>query len=503
MNEFKKHSISDLRLVICKNGWKGNVVFFRVYMLFMVVLQLSCKKFVTVDAPNTSFTSENVYKDDATAATVITGIYSKLSAGIIIGGTSISSVSLVASLSADELFLYGGSANGNITLTQYFQNRLTPGDANTSSPNLWRSLYAQIYVTNLAIENLNSSASLTPAVKQQLIGEAKFLRSFFYFYLLNFYGDVPLITTSDYRITSNLPRVTKAEVYNQIIADLKDAQNHLSNNYLAADAYTTTFERVRPNKSAASALLARVYLYMGEWDDAEMYASNVINNSNEYDTTSLNDIFLKNSKEAIWQLQPVNLGWNTEEAKVYILPPAGPSFFNPVYLSSQLLNAFESGDKRKANWVRSITVGSGATSGTYYYPYKYKSAVLNSPVTEYTTVLRLGEQYLIRAEARAHLNKISEGLRDLNVIRYRAGLSDATASDKNFLLNLVQHERQVELFTEWGHRWLDLRRTGKIDEVMGNYASQKGTSWSSNWALYPIPLYDIIKNPNLTQNAGY
>jgi hypothetical protein len=129
--------------------------------------------------------------------------------------------------------------------------------------------------------------------------------------------------------------------------------------------------------------------------------------------------------------------------------------------------------------------------------------VLNLPVTEYTTVLRLGEQYLIRAEARAHLNKISEGLRDLNVIRQRAGLSDAMASDKNSLLNLVQHERQVELFTEWGHRWLDLRRTGKIDEVMGNYASQKGTSWSSNWALYPIPLYDITQNPNLTQNAGY
>jgi hypothetical protein len=172
----------------------------------------------------------------------------------------------------------------------------------------------------------------------------------------------------------------------------------------------------------------------------------------------------------------------------------------PVYLSNQLINSFEQADQRRANWIRSVT---GGNSTTYYYPSKYKSATLNAPVTEYQMVLRLGEQYLIRAEARAHLNKITDALSDLNVIRHRAGLHDTTATNQDSLLDLIYHERQVELFTEWGHRWLDLKRTGKIDDVMGKVAVLKGTTWSPNWTLYPIPLYDIIQNPNLGQNPGY
>jgi hypothetical protein len=175
----------------------------------------------------------------------------------------------------------------------------------------------------------------------------------------------------------------------------------------------------------------------------------------------------------------------------------------PVYLSNQLLNAFEPNDKRKTNWINNVTVGSVPTSATYYFAYKYKSATLNAPVTEYTMVLRLGEQYLIRAEAKAHQNNIGGSQGDLNVIRKRAGLSNTTANEKNALLAAILHERQTELFTEWGHRWLDLKRTNNIDAVMNTVAPTKGTTWNSNWALYPIPLYDIIQNPNLVQNSGY
>jgi len=92
---------------------------------------------------------------------------------------------------------------------------------------------------------------------------------------------------------------------------------------------------------------------------------------------------------------------------------------------------------------------------------------------------------------------------DLNAIRTRAGLPNTIASTQPALLTAIQHERQVELFTEWGHRWLDLKRTGNIDAVMTIICSQKGSSWSSYQQLYPLPLVDIQMDPNLVQNIGY
>ena len=206
-------------------------------------------------------------------------------------------------------------------------------------------------------------------------------------------------------------------------------------------------------------------------------------------------------------MQPVNFGWNTEDARVFILPSAGPTSSSsdgyPVYLSEQFLNNFEVVDQRKASWTGSVTISNSAGTSIYFFPYKYKSATLNATVTEYTMVLRLAEQYLIRAEAKALLNDINGGKSDIDVIRLRAGLPKCSASDKTSLLAAIQHERQVELFTEWGHRWLDLKRTGAIEIEMETVATQKGTTWNTNWQWYPIPFYDITQNGNLKQNTGY
>lgn len=468
-------------------------------LLLLLLCTAGCKKLVQVSAPPTSLSSGNVYTNDATAAAVLTNIYAGLSANSLINANSLNSISLISGLSADEFTLLGGAGNSNASLVQYYLDNLTAASTGAGGQSVWNYLYAKIYIVNLAIERLTVSGSLTPAVKQQLLGEAKFLRAFFYFYLVNLYGDVPLTTTSDYTVNASLSRTASVKVYDQVVSDLKDAQQLLTDGYVAADAETTTSERVRPNKWAATALLARAYLYQGDWSDAAAQATAVIDHTVLYDTVSLNNVFLKNSKEAIWQLQPVNTGWNTEDGRVFILPSTGPGYNYPVYLSSSLLNSFEPGDKRRSNWVDSITVNSQ----TYYYPYKYKSATLNAPVTEYSMVLRLGEQYLIRAEARAHLNDIPGAQNDLDVIRRRAGLPDAVSNNQASLLADILHERQVELFTEWGHRWLDLKRTGNIDVVMNGIATVKGTTWNTNWQLYPIPAYEITQDPNLVQNTGY
>jgi hypothetical protein len=118
-------------------------------------------------------------------------------------------------------------------------------------------------------------------------------------------------------------------------------------------------------------------------------------------------------------------------------------------------------------------------------------------------VLRLGELFLIRAEARAQQNNLQSALSDLNVIRKRAGLPNVNVNGKDSLLLSILHERQVELFAEWGHRWFDLKRTGNIDRIMNLVTPQKGGIWKTTSRLFPLPEGDIEKNNNLNQNPGY
>jgi hypothetical protein len=490
---------------LCRKTMRIRGILVMPAFLAAICMVLGCKKLVQVGSPTTSLTSDNVYTTDATAAAVLTGIYSTLATSNPMSAQTINSISLTAALSADELTLYGGAANANTALAQFYLNDLT--SATTGGTTTWDNFYYDLYIVNIALEGLSTSTSLTPAVKQQLMGEAKFLRAFFYFYLVNLYGPVPLALTSDYTITAVLARSPQTNVYQQIIADLASAKSLLADGYVASDAMTSTTERVRPDKWAAMALLARTYLFTGDWSDAAATADSVINQSALYNLDTLNGAFLKNSTETIWSLQPVNIGWNTEDAMVFILPATGPTNNSaaggyPVYISPQLLGSFEVGDKRRTNWVDSVTVDGV----TYYYPYKYKSATLNAPVTEYTMVLRLGELYLIRSEAEAEGagGGINGAVADLNVVRARAGLpAYAGPTDQTSVLNAILHERQVELFTEWGHRWLDLKRTGNVNGVMNVVAPEKGTIWNQDWQWYPLPLYDIQQDPNLVQNQGY
>lgn len=463
-------------------------------MVIILVACTGCKKLIETNPPSTTINSGNVYSSDANAIAAVTNIYVQISKSDLPGG-GVTSLSLFPGLSGDELSLYNG-VTSNAEL-YYYRNALT--SSNLNNPDFWKALYQTIYQTNEAINGLTSSATLTPAVRRQLIGEAKFMRAFCYFYLDNLYGDVPLALEPDYTKTVTLPRTAVKTVYQHIIQDLGDAQNLLSDQYLNGTLLTSTSERVRPTRWAATALLARVHLYTNNFAEAENDASTIINNS-LFSLQPLNSVFLKNSPEAIWQLQPVNAGWNTEEAKTFIIPSNGPDATgHPFYLSPQLLSAFEMGDQRLSNWVKSVTAGDG----TYYYPYKYKSATYGQSVTEYNTVLRLSEQYLIRAEARAQQNKISEAQSDLNTVRLRAGLAATTANSQTAILTAIVHERQTELFTEWGHRWLDLKRTGKVDAIMQGVTSQKGGTWDPNWQWYPITRSELTLDPNLTQNQGY
>ena len=332
-------------------------------------------------------------------------------------------------MSADEFTLWNGISDP--APIAYYQNNLSALNAGFE---LWNALYSSssIYACNAAIEGLSASTGLTPAVKQQLLGEAYFMRAFFYFYLVNLYGDVPLLLNTDFKSEALMARAPEAQVYQQIVIDLKSAASLLSSNFVSGSIISNTNQRVRPTKWAAFAMLARTYLYTNDYPNAEVNADSVINNSALFSIDSLNNVFLENSTEAIWQLQPVgSYPTNTEDAFVFIIPSTGfndPQ--NPVYLSSNLMNSFEFGDERRQNWVDSVTMNGS----TYYYPYKYKVSDVSAPVTEYLMMLELGEQYLIRAEARANQGNIQGAESDLNVIRTRAGLPNTTAVTQQGLL---------------------------------------------------------------------
>ena len=460
-------------------------------MLFIV--SSSCNKYLEVPSPVTTINEDIVYKNDATAIATLNNIYVALSQSGVTGG--ITSLSLFQSLAADELSLF--STVTDPEFLAYFKNELKANLYGASD--YWRNIYSrQIFLINSAIIGLNGSNSLNPVVKNQLLGEAYFLRGFFYFYLINLYGSVPLVLTNDYRINSHLGKSLIEDVYKQIIVDLNFAKSLLSPYYLDGTLLQQSEERVAPVKAAAGALLSRVYLYNKDWLNAKLEADSVIDNKLLFDTVALVDVFKTNNQEAIWQLQSVsNTVTNTSDAVEFLLAKNNPAFGH-VYLRSELVKSFEIGDSRRSTWIDSIEVG-----GTIFYlPAKYKISELNSATQERTVVLRLAEQYLNRAEAKAHLGDLTGALTDLNVIRQRAALSNVSIETAEAILERVMHERKLEFFTEWGHRWFDLKRTGLSTTVL---SAVKGASWQPTDTLLPIPLSEIEQNTGLRgqQNPGY
>ena len=440
----------------------------------------SCKKYVEIPPPQNQLISDLVFTDDKTATATVLGLYSSLNAF----NSSFANYNgnFLPAFSADE-FHYGfSSAN----LDEFKENDLIP--SNSSVNGLWEPVYSYIYHANSIIEGLTDNTAVSEPVRKQLVAEAKFLRAFFYFYLINHFGDVPLVLNTDYKTNTLLPRTAKADVYASIIKDLKEAQTDISADYPST-------ERTRVNNAAVTTLLARTYLYDGQWANAETEATKVITDARYDLLDDLNGVFLKNSDEAIWQLQTVNTsttGVNTWEGFSVVPTATG----TPLYrFYPDFVDAFELGDKRKDSWVKSFT----NTAGTYHYPFKYKIRT-NTPVLEYSMVLRFAELFLIRAEARVNQNNLEGAIDDLNVIRTRAGLPDLLDTMlKEDIVLAIEKERKLELFTEWGHRWLDLKRTGRALTVL----SVTKPDITATDLLYPIPLDAMQTNPNLVQNPGY
>jgi hypothetical protein len=455
-------------------------------LLFLSGITISCKKLI--DIPGnlpTQIQQSQEFADSASTMGAVAGVYSYPSNG---GGTFTFNdgyLSLCTGLTSDEL----STTVTFIDAQALYNYSLTP--FNSYMNNLWSNPYAGVYPVNAILTEVPLSPGLSASFKKEIVAEMKVVRSLYYFNLLNLFGAVPLVTSIDYKTTTRIPRSSVDSVYSQILRDLTDAQQALPMDYPSAGRY-------RPNLYVVSAFLAKVHLYRQEWQAAYDAAGTVIG-SNIYNLENdLNNVFLDGSQEAIWQLPATGSYQVTMDAANFVPYTSGTA---PIYpLTSHMVNAFESGDQRLQDWTGSVVL-NGGSGPNVYYPYKYKNISASAPTTEDFMIFRLAEQYLIRAEAAAHLGKGSDALADVNIVRARAGLGASTAdpASQSEVLNAIMHERQVELFTEWGNRWFDLKRTGMADAVLGT----EKTGWQPYAALYPVPHAQVLLDGLLSQNPGY
>lgn len=487
----------------------------------LLLLTGSCKKMIDAGSPLTTITTDQTYTRDGSANAAIAGLYSFMMNGVVDQMVfSNGALTICAGMSADELVNYSGVAESDYSFVINQLDKETPRIQSC----FWSPQYKLIFNANSMIEGIAASTSnqLTTGVRKQLTAEAKFIRAFSYFYLINLFGDVPLVLTTDWKVNAQLKRASVDEVYAQIIKDLKEAQNDLPVDYAISGG-----ERIRANKFAATALLARVYLYTKDWKNAETESSKVLDNSQFELEEDLNNVFLATSRESIWQLKASlsatiltnhlydYLNFKSEQLwseipddqkPLYldqsIFPDVSFLFYGKYIMTTKLSAAFEKDDQRLKIWTNSVDTPTYPpyTGITDHFPAKYTRIPGMADGQGCYTVLRVAEQLLIRAEARANLSNLNGADEDLNKIRRRAGIADITSGSVTSALEAVAHERQTELFAEWGHRWFDLKRTGKAAEVLSAISSKQ---FNINKLLYPIPLSELQADPNLVQNPGY
>jgi len=421
----------------------------------------SCKKFVDIEKAPDQLLVSDAFKEDATATSAVLALYSNSNMT-----SCIDYFSFAGGLESDVL---KNAYQSNQSLTEFENASVSP--SNTTVYNyLWSYPYGVIGAANVAINGLQASTTLTPTLKNQLLGECKFFRAFTYFYLVNYFGGVPLSLSGDAHKDAYLPRAGVDSVYASIIKDLKDAQTLLPVTYVGN-------LRTRVNKYAATALLGRVYLYTKDYADAEIQASAVIDATDvNYTLPSVDSAFLNTSTGVIFQIATTSASGKQPELGTYYFS------YNQFVLSPEFGSSFEPGDKRATAWTNGNTITKYKLGGN-----------------EYNIVLRLAEQYLIRAEARAQVDKIAGAQDDVNAVRSRAGLANTGATTKEDLLNAILQERKVELFGEFGHRWFDLIRFGQADNVIGSIKP----GWKPTAVLQPIPAIEITRNSALVQNPGY
>lgn len=481
-------------------------------------LLTSCSSFLE-ERPEDRFVVGNFYASESDAKAAVNAIYQQL--------YSIynRNMFLLNDLTTD------GEKNGLGMPNQFLQDLeyLRFDSENTFIRDMWRDNYSGISRANAAIVNI-PSVTMDETLKARLMGEAKFFRGLFYFNLVRFFGDVPLILKLESISDAMLPRSPVSEVYQQIFSDLEDAAATLPVGYGSADMGRAT-------AGAAKILLGKAYLTLGEYQRSADILAEVIAREAEYGY-GLHENYGDNWKpetetgrEAVLYIEymdPPGTGNN-------LMVLCGPKYSMPGGFAvlginngneadiptMDLYSQFADNDERKAATFRtdfvSLIDGSVHRSSIpLFIKYWEEGERIGGNSDANIHILRYADALLLYAEALNEVDQIDEALTQLNRVRKRAFNSDEAnygALSKEAFREAVWQERRLELAFE-GHRWFDLVRTGRFVQQMKAHAAREaslaeaskteiGQNVQEHMVVMPIPQREIDLNPLLTQNTGY
>lgn len=402
-------------------------------------------------------------------------------------------------------------------------NNLAITAENPLFASFWQNTYNGIFRANAVIVNIDNPTDYTDGQREQLNGEAKFMRALFYFDLVRLFGDVPLVNTLlTIEESKAVPRSSAAEIYTHIIQDLTEAISGLPERGSIATG--------RANKEAAIALLAKVYVYQEDWANAKTYLDmlDTYNFQLQDNFASLWTVENEDNNEIIFAIKYTD-GTNGHSLSTYFLPYFGVEGVSPrgleaAFPSWDLHKHFEEEDTRKDVSIKEYwkAPGGPANAPEEWYPYVNKYAIQHTPSASGLDlpVLRYADFVLLKAEVLYNLGQKTQALVELNRVRERAFMGANhnytmadIGSDEAFLDKLLL-ERRLELAFE-NERWFDLVRTGQMEselaevETFYNPVSKQATKVNLNpkphYNLYPIPQRELEQsNPGIvTQNDGY
>ena len=443
-------------------------------LLIISLFLTACEDMVEIELPDNQLNTPTVFSDKNTINAALSNLYSNFRGAPLFDG-----------MGDGNLGKYTDELDSFLQEDFFYTNSITASEPEISQ--FWNASYSNIYHINAFIEGLQDSNVLEESEKKGLLGEAYFLRGLYYHYLTQLFGDIPYITSTDYKANSRIRKTAYLNVLDLIEADLKTAFESMDNVYRHID-------RIYPNKAVVELVLAKNYLLQKRYDLAESYAQNVMDNPLYVLEMDLDKAFKKSAQSTLWQRSPGEknpIVSNTIEAAVYIFTTLPPT---RIALSSSQMQAFEPQDLRLQHWTKEVTNGVDS----YWHAYKYQG-LPNAPI-EYSIVYRLEEAYFIKAEALAYQEKVSDAVGVLNEIRTKRGLTalPTTLNKADFITELLR-EYQREFFTEGGHRFLDLKRNNRLQDL-----EAVKPNWEAKHALLPIPESEILLNENLKpQNYGY
>ncbi|WP_420151018.1 RagB/SusD family nutrient uptake outer membrane protein [Spirosoma sp.] len=484
-----------------------------------LTLATSCSKTFLDVPPQGQQTPTDFFSSNPDAATtLVNAVYAKMLDWNFYS-FSWNGVSSITSDDADK-----GSSPGDTGTDKDQLDNLTFTPSSLSFNEVWVGQYEGVARANQALSNL-PSLTINDTLKNRLIGEASFLRAFFYFNLVRSFGGVPLVTkvadpTNQNDIQQGRVRATSAQIYTQIETDLQTAITNLPEKSQYGSA-----ELGRATKGAAKAMMAKVAMYQMKWDVVQRLTDEIIA-SGQYslhpDYRELWRESTENGVESIFEIQ----GKGTTPARGvqgYFESQGargdggwGWGFNTP---SEDLDKAYETGDTRRAGTIiqRGTTLWDGqVVNAQAENPrYNFKAYISRTKETyngenwetnKNIRVLRYAEVLLMNAEAANELGQSAKALASLNLVRARARggvttvLPNVTTTVQADLRNAIWRERRVELGMEHD-RWFDLVRQGRAATVMKAHGKN---FVAGKHELFPIPQTQIqLTGGALTQNPGY